>query len=175
MPASWRVIPVMDRPTTEATTGAGAASDWPAELQAAYRDSFQSLVGLAAVLIGRRSEAEEVVHDAFLGAATRFTEIENHGAYVRRSVINGANGVLRRRRVAESHRLDPPPADAPVQLIEFRDVLMSLTSSQRTVIVLRFLEGLSVRETAELLRYRESTVRSHSRRGLKALRKELSA
>jgi RNA polymerase sigma factor (sigma-70 family) len=140
-----------------------------------YSSSFESLVQQAAVLIGRRSEAEEVVHDAFLGAATRLTEIENVGAYVRRSVTNGAYGVLRRRRVAEKHRLDPPPADAPAQLIEFRDVLMGLSSSQRTVIVLRFLEGLSVRETAEILGYRESTVRSHSRRGLKALRQELSA
>ncbi len=165
----------MDRPTTEATTTAGAANGWPAELHAVYRSSFEPLVRLAAVLIGRRSEAEEVVHDAFLGAATRLTEIENIGAYIRRSVINGAYGVLRHRRVVERHRLDPPPSDAPNQLIEFRDVLMGLTPSQRTVIVLRFLEGLSVRETAEILGYRESTVRSHTRRGLKALRKELMA
>ncbi len=164
----------MERSTPEITTE-GSASGWPAELQAVYSSSFESLVGLAAVLLGRRSEAEEVVHDAFLGAATRLTEIENVGAYVRRSVINGAYGVLRRRRVAENHRLDPPPIDAPVQLIEFRDVLMGLTWNQRTVIVLRFLEGLSVRETAETLGYRDSTVRSHSRRGLKALRKELLA
>jgi RNA polymerase sigma factor (sigma-70 family) len=164
----------MDRSTTEATSGAVPTSSWPAELQAVYGTSSESFVRLAAVLIGRRAEAEEVVHDAFLSAATRCTEIDNVGAYVRRSVVNGAYGVLRRRRIAEDYRPDPPPVDAPVHLVEFRDVLMGLSWDQRTVIVLRFLEGLSVRQTAQILGYRESTVRSHSRRGLKALRKELS-
>ncbi len=164
---------MMDRSTTEvaATEGSG---NWSPELQALYGASFEPLVRLAAVLIGRRAEAEEVVHDAFLKAASRAAEIDNLGGYVHRSVVNGAYGVLRRRRVAEAHLLDPPPIDAPVHLVEFRDVLMGLSLNQRAVIVLRFLEGLSVRQTAETLGFRESTVRSHSRRGLKALRKELS-
>ena len=164
----------MDRSTTDATQVAVPSTSWPTELQTAYGSSFESLVQLAAVLIGRRAEAEEVVHDAFLSAASRCSEIDNVSAYVRRSVVNGAYGVLRRRRTAENYRPDPPPVDAPVHLVEFRDVLMGLSWNQRTVIVLRFLEGLSVRQTAEILGYRESTVRSHSRRGLKALRKELS-
>ena len=163
----------MDRSTTEFTPAA-VPSEWPSELEAAYRSSFASLVRLTAVLIGRRGEAEEMVHDTFLKAATRWGEIDNVDAYLRRSVVNGAYGVLRRRRVAETHRLDPPPADAPAHLIEFRDVLMCLSWNQRAVIVLRFLEDLSVRQTAEILQLRESTVRSHSRRGLKVLRKELT-
>ncbi len=171
--AVLRVIQMMDRSTTEVAAATGAGS-WSPELQALYGASFESLVRLSAVLIGRRAEAEEVVHDAFLRAASRVAEIDDLGPYVRRSVVNGSYGVLRRRRVAEAHQLDPPPVDAPSHLVEFRDVLMSLSLNQRAVIVLRFLEGLSVRQTAEILGLRESTVRSHARRGLRSLRKELS-
>lgn len=169
----------MDRRLTNPPTGAQADRGWPVELQAAYASSAEVLIRLAAVLLGRRSEAEEVVHDAFIAVSVRVEAIDNLDAYLRRTVINGAYGVLRRRQVAERHDtslgLDPPPAEAPMHLIEFRDVLMTLSWNQRTVIVLRFLEGLSVRETARILDCRESTVRSHSRRGLKRLRKDLSS
>ncbi len=167
----------MDRRVTNAPAGAHADQGWPAELQAAYASSAEILIRLAAVLLGRRAEAEEVVHDAFIAVSVRVEAVDNLDAYLRRTVINGAYGVLRRRQVAERHdtSLDPPPAEAPTHLIEFRDVLMTLSWNQRTVIVLRFLEGLSVRETAQILDCRESTVRSHSRRGLKRLRKDLSS
>ena len=146
---------------------------WPAELIEVYRDSHERLVRLAAVLLGRRSEAEEVVHDAFIATAARGADIVDVGPYVRRAVVNGAYGLLRKRRVAERHQVDPPPPDAPVHLVEFRDVLLRLSWNQRAVVVLRYLEGLSVAETALTLGCNESTVRSHSRRGLQLLRKEL--
>lgn len=169
----------MERTTSDAPATATSADDtdraWSVEFRAVYRTSHDPLVRLAAMLLGNRAEAEEVVHEAFMAAAGRFPEIDNAGAYIRRSVVNGAHGVLRRRRIADRHRPDPPPPEAPVQLVELRDVLLGLSWNQRTVIVLRFLEGLSVRETADILGCRESTVRSHCRRGLQALRKELSS
>ncbi|MGH1493735.1 MAG: sigma-70 family RNA polymerase sigma factor [Acidimicrobiales bacterium] len=146
---------------------------WPLELQALYRSSFESLVRLAAILVGRRWEAEEIVHDAFLATSGRVQDIENLDAYVRRAVVNGSYGVLRRRRGVDGRAVDPPPDEAPLYLIEFRDILMALSWNQRAVVVLRFFEGLSVRETAEVIGCPESTVRSHSRRALKALGKVL--
>jgi hypothetical protein len=46
---------------------------------------------------------------------------------------------------------------------------------QRAVLVLRFLEGLSVEETAEILGCRPGTVKSQSARGLDPLRAVLAA
>lgn len=163
----------MDQQRRDLAQSDRASASWSAELQATYEASYESFVRMATVLIGRRSEAEEVVQDAFVSVAGRTAEIDNVGAYVRRSVINGAYGILRGRRVVDRHPVDPPPAEAPMQLVEFRDVLLRLPWNQRKVIILRFLEGLSVKETADIVGCRESTVRSHSRRGLKALRKEL--
>ncbi len=154
--------------------GSSHGDGWPPELHVLYNASRESYVRMASVLLGRRVEAEEVVQEAFVAAARHAHGVENLPAYVRRTVINGAYGVLRRRQLGDRTTVDPPPPQAPDHLIEFRDVLLKLPWNQRAVIVLRFLEGLSVRETAEIIGCRESTVRSHSRRGLKSLRKDLT-
>lgn len=157
----------------EATGSREPGRAWPAELQAVYESSFEPFVRLAALLVGSRGEAEEIVHDAFLSASIRAEDIDNLGAYVRRSVINGSYGALRRRQTVARSAVDPPPNEAPSYLIEFRDILMTLSWNQRAVVVLRYFEGLSVRETAEAIGCPESTVRSHSRRALRTLRKVL--
>lgn len=51
-----------------------------------------------------------------------------------------------------------------------RAALARLAPRQRAVLVLRYREDLSVSDPAELLGMRESTVKSHTARGLAALR-----
>lgn len=159
------------KPTGEVTT----QDPWSNDLRAVYGASAEGLTRLAAMLLGTRAEGEEVVHDAFLAVADRGDDVDDLGPYVRRAVVNRCYGVLRRRQVAERHPVDPAPPEAPRHLVEFRDVLLALPWHQRAVVVLRYLEGLSVAETAALVDCPESTVRSHARRGLAALRKELES
>lgn len=52
--------------------------------------------------------------------------------------------------------------------------LATLTPQQRAVLVLRYYEDLADVDIAAVLRCPESTVRSHARRGLAALRGRLS-
>ena len=54
------------------------------------------------------------------------------------------------------------------------DALQALPPMQRKVVVLRHWLGLSVAETAQELRISQGTVKSHSHRGLDALRGALS-
>ena len=89
-------------------------------------------------------------------------------------VVNGSNGILRRRRTSERFHPDPPPADAPDQLIDLRDLLLTLPSRQRSVLILRFVEDLADDDIATLLGCRRATVRSLAARGLALIRKELS-
>jgi RNA polymerase sigma factor (sigma-70 family) len=138
-----------------------------------YKASYRPLVRLAFVMLGSRAEAEEVVQDAAISTGMKEAELENPGAYLRRAVVNGAIGVLRRRQVADRVKPDPPPVNQPVELVELRDSLLRLPEQQRAAIVLRYLEGLPDREIAEMLDCREGTVRSLVSRGLAALRSEV--
>ncbi len=147
---------------------------WPDDLVALYRDRWEAMVRVATLLLGSRAEAEEVVQEAFAALAPRWSAVEVPAAYLRRSVVNGATGVLRRRRTAEAHVPDPPPPEAPDQLVELRDVLLALPERQRAVLVLRYVEGLDDDAIAATLRCRRATVRSSAARGLAAIRRELT-
>ncbi len=151
-----------------------ATSAWPAELDVLYRERWEPMVRVATMLLGNRAEAEEVVQEAFAALAPRWHGIDVPAAYLRRSVVNGATGVLRRRRTAAAHPVDPPPPEAPDQLVELRDVLLALPERQRAVLVLRYVEGVGDDDIAEALGCRRATVRSLAARGLAAIREELT-
>lgn len=88
--------------------------------------------------------------------------------------MNGAHARTRCRRVEDPHRPDPPPPDAPADLVELRDALGRLPWEQRAAIVLRFWVDLPDEQTAAVLGCATGTVRSHISRGVSVLRKELS-
>lgn len=116
------------------------------------------MLRLAALLLGNRSEAEEVVQEAFLVVPEKWREIENPGGYLRMSVINGSNQLLRWRQTAARHPL-PRAEDLTTQIpetIELLDALRSLSDQQRQAIVLRYYLGLSDQEIARYLSCRPS-------------------
>ena len=151
-----------------------ATATWPSELVAEYVERRAALVRVATAMLGSAAEAEEVVQDAFIATAARWSDVRSVRPYVRMAVVNRANGVHRRRRTAERYHVDAPPVDAPRQLIEFRDLLLALPVRQRAVLVMRFLEDLPDSEIAEALGCRRATVRSLAARGLARIRKDLT-
>jgi RNA polymerase sigma factor (sigma-70 family) len=154
--------------------GQAAVVMWPSELVERYEADYRALVGVAYVLLGSHHEAEEVVQDAFVGLRGRWEDVENPGGYLRRSVVHGAYGALRRRDVAERHAPDAPPPDQPDQLVELRDVVLALPWRQRAAIVLRYVADLPDDEIASSIGCRRATVRSLVARGLKTIRSEVS-
>ncbi|MEM7275039.1 MAG: RNA polymerase sigma factor [Actinomycetota bacterium] len=121
--------------------------------------------------------AEELVQDAFVTVYQRLDEIENPGAYLRRTVINRCYGALRRRsterrkvtEIGVDERLQLPP-----ELDETWRALDRLKPRHRTVLVLRYYEDLSIRQIAEILGEREGTVKSLIHRSLDKLRNEVT-
>ena len=147
----------------------------PQGFEDAYRDHRLDLVRLAFLMCGSRDLSEDLVQTVFTSAHPRWHEIDNHLAYLRRSVVNlakdGQRRHFRRLRLA-------PPAAAPVTSIPELDetwaLIQRLPPAQRAVVVLHYYEDLPLVEVASLLDRPASTVRSDLRRAHDRLRKALS-
>lgn len=148
------------------------------DLDNLYQREYQPMVRLARLLTGSLATAEELVQDAFITLHQRADRIDNPGGYLRRTVVNNCYSHLRRadleRRKLQVVGNRPDHPELPTDLDETWRSLESLKPRQRTALVLRFYEDLSVADVAELMGVREGTVKSLVHRGLRQLEKELS-
>ena len=158
--------------------------DSDAALTALYSAHYRSLVRLASFLLKDRSEAEEVVQDAFVamhGSWRRLRDPERAETYLRQAVVNRCRSGLRHRVVEARHAPKPAP-DAPsaeygaLGTLERRgvvDALRALPTRQREVLVLRYYGDLSEAQIAQTLGISPGAVKSHASRGMLALRSTL--
>src|SRR3954451_17799027 len=159
----------------------------PASLADAHREHYRSLVKLASLLIDDRSTCEEVVQDAFVSvfrSAGRVRDEAKLPAYLRSAVLNGARSHLRKRQARSNLRGVPSSEDYPsaessaVVADDQRAViaaLRTLPDRQRDVLGLRFYLDLAESETADTLGISGGTVKTHVRRALDALARELES
>lgn len=143
-------------------------------LERLYRTEYTGMVRLAFTLVGTNAEAEDLVQDSFVEVSRRLDEIRKPGAYLRSAVVSRCRSALRRRRVMDMHPPEPP-ANLTSDAGELWDVLSRLPEDQRIAVVLRYYGGYRASEIATILEMPAATVRSHLRRGLAALRKDLDA
>lgn len=146
----------------------------PGVLEALYRAEYIGMVRLAFTLVGSNAEAEDLVQDSFVEVSRRLDEIRKPGAYLRSAVVSRCKSALRRRRVMALHSPEPP-AGLASEAGELWDVLAELTEDQRVAVVLRYYGGYKASEIAKIVDMPGATVRSHLRRGLAALRRELES
>jgi len=135
-----------------------------------YVTEYRAVVGLAYVLSGDRSIAEDLAQEAFLAAHRNWSRIaryERPGAWVRRVVVNLSASALR-RRFAEARalvRLTPREAPAAPELsasdAEFWAALRSLPRRQAQVAALFYVDDRPVAEIAEILDMAVGTVKKH--------------
>jgi RNA polymerase sigma factor (sigma-70 family) len=143
-------------------------------LERLYQAEYTGMVRLAFTLVGSNAEAEDLVQDSFVEVARRLDEIRKPGAYLRSAVVSRCRSALRRRRVMAMHPPEPP-AGLASDAGELWDVLAELPEDQRIAVVLRYYGGYKASEIAKIVDMPGATVRSHLRRGLTALRKELDS
>lgn len=133
---------------------------------------------------GDRQLAEDALQAGLVSAYASWSRVarcDNPEAYVRRIVINQLFAWHRRARTRHEVILavvpEPPAAESPEDRLLDADVvwqaLRELPPRQRAVVVLRYVEDLSERETAELLGIRPGTVKSQAAGGLAHLRVRL--
>ncbi|MEM9516295.1 MAG: sigma-70 family RNA polymerase sigma factor [Actinomycetota bacterium] len=155
-------------------TTAGPAAEQVEVLERLYRAEYTGMVRLAFTLVGSNAEAEDLVQDSFVEVSRRIDEIRKPGAYLRTAVVSRCKSALRRRRVMAMH-LPEPPAGLASDAGELWDVLARLPEDQRIAVVLRYYGGYKASEIAKIVDMPGATVRSHLKRGLAALRKELDS
>ncbi len=143
-------------------------------LERLYRAEYTGMVRLAYTLVGSNAEAEDLVQDSFVEVSRRLDEIRKPGAYLRSAVVSRCRSALRRRRVMAMHPPEPP-AGLASDAGELWDVLAKLPEDQRIAVVLRYYGGYKASEIATIVDMPGATVRSHLKRGLTALRKELDS
>jgi RNA polymerase sigma-70 factor (sigma-E family) len=141
-----------------------------------------AVLRFAGVLTADRALAEDVVQEVLIRASSRWDQLDHPELYVRKMIVNEYLSWRRR-----SWRLLPKGSADEVDdrvtpdhagLYAERDALLAelgkLPRRQRTVLVLRYYQGLSDAEIADVLGCTPGTVRGYASRALAALRVELS-
>jgi RNA polymerase sigma-70 factor (sigma-E family) len=164
------------------------AEKWTADeaVTRLFASHYRQLVRLATLLLADRGMAEEVVQDAYVRLHQRWRTLREPDralGYLRTSVVNGARSALRRRGVARRHAAtSQPPIHEPSaesrMLGAFEHAtliaaLRRLPARQRETLVLRYYADLSETDIAEAMGISRGAVKSHSARGIAALRQIL--
>jgi len=130
---------------------------------------------LAFVITGSRDAADDIAQEGFARVCRRYDALDNPRGYLRVVIVN-----LSRRRGRTLDRDRPLHDDDDTagpgvssESVEVLDLVDRLPSRQRAVLVLRYFEGLSELEIAEVLSCRPGTVKSLAARALSRLREEL--
>ncbi len=137
---------------------------------------------IAYAVCGDWHQADDLLQTALTKLYVAWPRLQRDGreeAYVRQIIVRANVDEHRRPWRRESVGLPESEraarADLPVEdRSALFEALQALPVMQRKVVVLRHWLGLSVAETAHELRISQGTVKSHSHRGLAALRGVLS-
>ncbi|QSO54743.1 RNA polymerase sigma factor [Alicyclobacillus curvatus] len=122
--------------------------------------------------------AEDVVQEVFIRAIRAWDSFRGDAAprtWLWQIARNYMRDVLRRKEVRRRHSVSDPvelyDVGAPFEsLLELEDQLAGLTDHQRQVFILRCMQDLSVKDTAEVLGWTESKVKTTLSRALTKLR-----
>ena len=153
-------------------------------LDRAYRTS---LIRFCVGYLGHYEEAEDVVQDVFLRVLRSETVPDRFRAWIYRIARNRCLDILRTRARRRDDREMPGDSQVQMDLTGYltrlvkrereehlRRILAELTANQREVLRLRYAEGLSRAEIAEVLEIPESYVKSRLYEGLEKLRQHRS-
>ncbi|WP_324788960.1 SigE family RNA polymerase sigma factor [Streptomyces sp. H51] len=158
------------------------AADAEAAFTAYVQERRASLYATAYHLTGDRFEAEDLLQSALFSTYRAWDRISDKaavGGYLRRTMTNLHISAWRRRKLNEypTEELPETPGDTDAMRgTELRAVLWQalarLPELQRTMLVLRYYEGRTDPEIAEILDISVGTVKSSIWRSLRRLRED---
>jgi RNA polymerase sigma-70 factor, ECF subfamily len=171
---------MMERPLRAERDGsdAGAAVvNEPRSFEEFFAAEHARLFGALCLVTGDRSEAEEIVQDAFLRLWERWdrvASVDDIESYLFTTAMNVFRNRYRRAALAVRRRLQPEVTVDALAAVEDRDVvvraLRGLAPEQRAAVVLTNYVGLTSEEAGKLLGMRAGTVRTLASRARSSIR-----
>ena len=163
-------------------TSRDAQIDKLKKLTVLWADAQPKVAGFVGAFIHNFSDAQDIVQEVFKYFFLKFPGFE-----LRSSVTTFLYPVVRNKTVDCFRKLrrqaevpaeavpeqSSPPSPEMVEL-SILDLIAELPEFQREVILLRFVNGLSLKEVSDRLGVPEGTVKSRLHNGLKVLRKLFS-
>jgi RNA polymerase sigma-70 factor (sigma-E family) len=135
-----------------------------------------SLLRTAVLLTGDHARAEDLVQEALIKVAIRWRRLKhgNPEGYARQVLVHDNISWWRRHRRDALRPAEPHPVPSSDSTIDRRlmlkEALARLTPRQRAVVVLRYYEDLSEKQTADLMGVSTGTVKSQAHLALRRLR-----
>jgi RNA polymerase sigma-70 factor (sigma-E family) len=133
----------------------------------------------AYLLCGDWHLANDLVQETFVHAFRHWRRVQradNQNAYVKRILINEFKRHWQRygglpvgAKTDHPEIAVPDVSDEVVNRADLLRALLTLPARQRATVVLRYLEGMSERDTAAVMRCSEGTVKSQTARALNTL------
>jgi RNA polymerase sigma-70 factor, ECF subfamily len=156
-----------------------AVAEEPRSFEMFFASEHGRLFGALCLVTGDRSEAEEIMQDAFLRLWERWDRvatIDDPSAYLFRTAMNVFRNRYRRAALALRKTISIAPTEDALATVDDRDVvvraLRGLTPDQRAAVVLTGYVGLSSEEAGKMLGMRPSTVRTLATRARAAIREK---
>jgi RNA polymerase sigma-70 factor (ECF subfamily) len=155
-----------------------------------YRRYVDRVYGYAFYLLGDHHDAEDATERTFLAALAAIEGFRDTGASFRswlfriahNQVANALRSRGRRRDDSLDRVLEPVSSTDPAAEVTAADdarhvraALATLADDRRQVLILRFVDGLSAREIADVLGRSEGAVRVLQHRALRDLAERLAA
>jgi RNA polymerase sigma-70 factor (sigma-E family) len=162
----------MSEPTDGAgLAGSGLSGSGPGRFDDAFPELYRRAYQVAFSMLGSRPEAEDLAQETLARAYLRWKKIEPYATpWVLRVSGNLAIDVLRRRKLT---RRVPVPENTPAvdgARIDLQRALATISRRQRSAVILRYFADMSEADVATALGCSVGTVKSHTSRGLAALR-----
>jgi RNA polymerase sigma-70 factor (ECF subfamily) len=166
---------------TDAALAAAARTGDARALAALYHRYSRSLMAVAYRLLSSREDAEDVLHDVFVGLPEALRKYDERGRlqpWLTRVTARVALSRLRMERAERVVDVQPdvmanPSRTAPEELIALDTAIASLAPSLRAVLVLKEIEGFSHAEIAAMLGISKGASEVRLHRALVALRATL--
>lgn len=144
-----------------------------------YQTHANFVYAIALSYLKNPAEAEDVAADVFvqvLESGISFPTDTQAKAWLATAVKNRCKNILkswlRKKRVAEEVMEQIPVKSMRQELDSVMEAIYRLHEKYRLPLLLFAVEGYSVRETAEILKLNESTVRTRIARAREIIRKE---